>query len=282
MMAIATYTCSGGTCELKWDLSPIEWDSVLCTNENLVGAVSFPTLSMGYDFGGQGISYARTGLGDITDVLSGRLTTLEVTASTVGPALSVAGLHLQAAKLFDLVREGGVNDTTFAYIFREADQITGTNKADILLGYNGNDLIKGQGGNDTVNGGAGNDTVQGGDGADRLIGGKGADSFVFDDRNADGGRADVIVDYTPGTDGLYFAEVTFGEAFASGHALSDLVHLGATAQDAQDFFLVTVITSGYRVFYDADANGAGGKTWIGDIIGPHAPGWIDIAGWEWD
>ena len=111
-----------------------------------------------------------------------------------------------------------------------ANMLNGSARADLIQGQGGNDVLQGRGGKDRFEGGAGNDTLYGGNGADRLAGGDGndlmfggkgadiliggvgkdvmtggagADTFVFlapSDSARTRKRADVITDFTPGSD----------------------------------------------------------------------------------
>ncbi|WP_415896380.1 calcium-binding protein [Neptuniibacter sp. QD57_21] len=74
------------------------------------------------------------------------------------------------------------------------DSLVGSNKADYLFGYSGDDTLKGESGNDRITGGAGNDNLQGG-----------ADSDTYYFNRGDG--QDVIKDTsTSGTDKIVFGE----------------------------------------------------------------------------
>ncbi len=103
-----------------------------------------------------------------------------------------------------------------------SDTLEGSNGEDLLIGGGGQDALLGGGRDDTLmgggaadqlNGGNGDDQLEGGSGADQLIGGggddrleggSGGDEFVFSVLDADFG-ADVVVDFTPGSDRLTFA-----------------------------------------------------------------------------
>jgi Ca2+-binding RTX toxin-like protein len=77
----------------------------------------------------------------------------------------------------------------------------------------GKDSLYGGSGNDTLYGAAGDDTLDGGTGADILAGGPGADTFVI--RAGDGGLsigdADIIYDFTDGTDIIGMSGLNFSD-----------------------------------------------------------------------
>ncbi len=103
------------------------------------------------------------------------------------------------------------------------DTIGGAIGGDTLYGDEGNDLIRGNNGNDLIYGGAGNDTLFGnndsdalyggagadqlsaGEGNDTLTGGTGADTFIFTNADRYDYGANVIMDFTRGTDRIDLA-----------------------------------------------------------------------------
>lgn len=89
------------------------------------------------------------------------------------------------------------------------DLLVGDNGRDVLLGGAGRDVLGGGRGNDVLRGGKGGDTIQGGLGQDIMTGGGGADRFYFAsvDDSASGKKADVIRDFTSGTDKLDLADL---------------------------------------------------------------------------
>jgi Ca2+-binding RTX toxin-like protein len=117
------------------------------------------------------------------------------------------------------------------------DVLTGTALADIITGGAGNDAIVGLAGNDTINGGDGTDTITGGGGVDTMTGGAGADTFAFaalDVFGADGAAvADVIADFTVGTDKLQFT--AFADVVSPQQAAvqAAVTALAAASTDAQ-------------------------------------------------
>lgn len=82
------------------------------------------------------------------------------------------------------------------------DVLLGQAGDDTLLGGAGKDRLLGGNGADVIKGGAGNDVIYGQGGRDVLWGGAGADSFRFAaaSDSKTGGKADVIRDFTSGTD----------------------------------------------------------------------------------
>lgn len=81
-----------------------------------------------------------------------------------------------------------------------ANVITDGTGRDTLFGAAGNDTVISQTGPDKIDGGDGNDRLLIGTGSDTVRGGAGEDMFVFTAASA--GAADVIQDFTPGTDHL--------------------------------------------------------------------------------
>ncbi|MBB4152186.1 serralysin [Sphingomonas jinjuensis] len=111
-------------------------------------------------------------------------------------------------------------------------------------------------GNETAQVIAGNDganTLDGRGGADTLAGGGGADVFAFTTAAASG-NADTILDFQAGIDRIGLATNVFAAVTDSGIQSSEFV-AGTAAQDGDDR-LVYDQASG-RLFFDADANGAG-------------------------
>jgi serralysin len=104
------------------------------------------------------------------------------------------------------------------------DNIRGGKDPDTISGDNGLDFANGNKGNDSVTGGTGTDTLHGGQdddvifgdagddflfgdlGNDTLSGGSGADTFIF---NAQNNGADMITDFTSGTDKIELRSSTF-------------------------------------------------------------------------
>lgn len=72
---------------------------------------------------------------------------------------------------------------------------------DTLTGSTGTDMLIGGAGSDRISGGAGDDIITDGAGRDTLTGGAGADVFIL----AADGQADVITDFTVGTDRIDLA-----------------------------------------------------------------------------
>ena len=108
------------------------------------------------------------------------------------------------------------------------DSLFGDLDNDIINGGEGNDFLVGGKGSDSISGNSGNDVLSGDRDTDILIGGDGADLFVLrryaeaDPFRTSGGvslaNADVIADFTPGTDliglgeGLSFSDLNILEA----------------------------------------------------------------------
>ncbi|TAF52401.1 MAG: DUF4347 domain-containing protein [Oscillatoriales cyanobacterium] len=84
------------------------------------------------------------------------------------------------------------------------DILYGGQDQDILYGGTGNDQLYGDVGNDDLKGDDGNDTLTGGAGEDTLTGGGGSDQFTV----VNDGSIDIITDFVPGTDKLFFPTLT--------------------------------------------------------------------------
>ena len=101
----------------------------------------------------------------------------------------------------DVIRDGGGDNL-----------IIGNDGNDVIHGGAGNDDISAGTGNDWMHGGTGNDWMHGGTGADTFTGGDGEDTFVLEVKGAASlMTADVITDFTSGTDELTFFTATNGK-----------------------------------------------------------------------
>lgn len=87
----------------------------------------------------------------------------------------------------------------FAYIFKDDDNIIGSDFNDLLAGFEGNDYIYGNKGNDQITGGDGDDYLFGGLGDDKLYGGAG------DDYLQENGGGDDLYDGGDGNDMISYA-----------------------------------------------------------------------------
>ncbi|VXD10314.1 calcium-binding protein [Planktothrix paucivesiculata] len=85
---------------------------------------------------------------------------------------------------------------------------------DTLVAGGGNDYLFGGSGSDVLFGEAGNDTLQGGTERDTLVGGEGSDVFLYQFKSdLSGTVADIITDFNPGEDKLFFSRGPGGFAF---------------------------------------------------------------------
>ncbi len=127
---------------------------------------------------------------------------------------------------------------------------TGNSNNNVITGNSGNNILSGLIGNDSLNGGLGNDT---------LTGGTGADHFIFNTALNAAINKDTITDF--GTDDkLDLSHLIFSHLGAVGAlTLTELVS-GAgltTGQDSNDYLVYNTTTG--NLYYDTDANGAGGS-----------------------
>jgi VCBS repeat-containing protein len=111
----------------------------------------------------------------------------------------------------DTIQGGNEDDTLFGNSENDLldgssgnDILYGGQDQDILYGGTGNDQLYGDLGNDELFGGAGDDTLTGGAGDDTLTGGEGSDRFTI----VNDGSIDIITDFVPGTDKLFFPNLT--------------------------------------------------------------------------
>lgn len=154
--------------------------------------------------------------GDGNDTLSGGL----------GADLLIGGAGIDLAVYWnaltpvvvDMMNPAAGTGEAAGDIFREvenlagsqfSDRLSGDNLANSILGMAGNDTIYGRGGDDTLIGGDGNDVLSGGAGNDVLYGGAGRDTFVFE-----AGR-DLVRDFTHGEDRLQIQTVIGGVALTT-------------------------------------------------------------------
>ena len=138
------------------------------------------------------------------------------------------------------------------------ENVDGSNVGnDILTGNAGDNVLNGNGGDDTLAGGAGADTLIGGAGNDVLSGGIGTDVFKFN--TAIGvNNVDTITNFSVVDDTIQLANTVFTQFANTGVLAADMFRSGAGIMTAADFndYLIYDNTSG-KLYYDADANGAG-------------------------
>ena len=93
------------------------------------------------------------------------------------------------------------------------DSLFGGSALDTLFGGEGRDNLYGGNADDHLSGGVGDDTLNGEGGDDSLVGGAGADIFVY----ASG--ADVVTDFEPGIDRIFFDAILWGGSALTGAQL---------------------------------------------------------------
>jgi uncharacterized delta-60 repeat protein len=105
------------------------------------------------------------------------------------------------------------------------EAVNGANLGDAIRGSDNAETLFGNGGNDILEGRGGNDILIGGDGQDMLTGGAGADEFVLDGSAGSAlSLADVITDFTVGTDTLVFdGALSFDDLTISADAAGSIV-----------------------------------------------------------
>ena len=132
------------------------------------------------------------------------------------------------------------------------DTLGGGRGRDLLKGSAGNDKLSGGAGSDILKGGSGADTLDGGRGHDILAGGGGKDAFVFRDTLVKG-KADVILDFKPGTDTILLDHTVFTELGPPGALADSEFHIGSKAQDGDDHIIYNAATG--ALYYDKDGKG---------------------------
>jgi len=117
-----------------------------------------------------------------------------------------------------------------------------------------------------VVGNAGANRIDGKGGADTLKAGSGADAFVFSSALG-AGNIDKIGDYSVTTDTIELENAIFTKLTATGPMLSGWFRANATgtAQDANDHIIYETDTG--KLFYHADANGAGAAIQFATLTG---------------
>ncbi len=163
----------------------------------------------------------------------------------------------------DLIRTGEGNNT-----------VSGGAGNDRITAGSGNDLLQGGDGTDGIVAGAGNDTLSGGAGTDQLTGGLGADNFLFG--AAPDGLADLIRDFRSAEgDRIVLSTAVFSMLSVAGGLDGRLVSApAAVALDADDYLLFDTATR--KLFYDADANGAGAAIVLATLAGVGTLGTGDL------
>jgi len=134
--------------------------------------------------------------------------------------------------------------------------LTGTSGNDILKGTSGADVIRGGAGSDYLYDGLGNDRLDGGSGRDELVGGAGADTFLF---SAPSHGADVISDFTSGTDVIAFLKSAFGNTADFKSMASDPggTSVGVNAGTPTIIFYDGTGGTAPALYYDADGSDNG-------------------------
>jgi Ca2+-binding RTX toxin-like protein len=124
---------------------------------------------------------------------------------------------------------------------------------------------------------SGSDTLAGAGGVDTLWGGAGADTFIFRENGT--ANADVIGDWTSGSDEVALDNAAMGTlgadgAFVAGDARFWSSSTGV-AHDANDRVIYN--TSSGQLYYDADGNGSGAAQLIATFTGSPTVAATDIS-----
>lgn len=189
------------------------------------------------------------------DVLTASALTGNLTVgATSATGVIVGGEGADSITLGDftsVVQGGAGNDTISAAALTAG-------KTASLFGNAGNDLLTGGADNDTINGGEGNDTITGAGGTDSLTGGAGDDVFVFAAANfaattaaALGTAADIITDFTSGSDKIDFGATNLGIVAHTAAAAAGTASISATglaAFHSSDTTLTQKVTAVFSAF----------------------------------
>ena len=159
-----------------------------------------------------------------------------------------------------------------------ADVQTGTAAANTLIGSAKASTLKGLGGADTLKGNGGSDKLFGGTGHDKLTGGSSGDWFIFDSPPT-GANWDHVTDFQHGQDkivldrtGVLFSKLPANGSLDSPVKLkAGILKIGLKATDKNDFLVYDQAHG--KLYYDANANGAGGMNLIAalDKVSGHFP-----------
>ncbi len=142
---------------------------------------------------------------------------------------------------------------------RGSDTITGDGNGNRLEGGSGNDRLDGAGGYDTLVGGAGKDT---------LNGGEGPDTFFFNTAPSKA-NADVVTDFTPGTDHIELDWWIFRALWGGVEDSEFFAAPGAVkAQDDSDRLIYDTLTG--NLYFDPDGTGRSAPQLIATFIGAPA------------
>jgi Ca2+-binding RTX toxin-like protein len=232
--------------------------------ESLFGEADNDTLSGGggNDLldGGAGADNMNGGIGNDTFIVDAAGDVVDETGGNGMDLVQVAfNFNLSNAAMV----KGAVENLTLT---ATAGNGTGNTLANTITGNASNNVLAGLGGNDLLTGAAGVDTLTGGVGIDTLIGGEQNDFFVFNAALSAANR-DVIGDFTNASgnnDTILLENAVMTKLGAGVHALNpNFFRAGTAALDANDFIVYNKANGG--LFYDANANAAGGLTQLATL-----------------
>lgn len=215
-------------------------------NDALTGTAYDDTLS-----GGTGNDTMTGGLGNDTYKVD---SALDVINELAGQGLADS---VKSAVSFDMALKAPNVENLHLNTFLNVNGM-GNASANTIKGGAGNNVLSGAGGNDNLQGFAGNDTLVGGAGNDLLKGGAGNDVFRFNAGLNATTNVDVIQDFVAVNDTIQLENAVFSGLVATGVMNAGMLRAGAgvtTAADANDYIIYNQ-TNG-KLYYDADANGAG-------------------------
>ncbi|PCI41026.1 MAG: hypothetical protein COB46_05190 [Rhodospirillaceae bacterium] len=226
------------------------------------------------------------GAGDDTITVRGGANYLSILGGTGNDELIVYNTEYAALDLAKITDAGGTNTFTMSTFFGgtysmntySAAYATASAGGFTLAKFSGEhaggaitvtalataSILNGSVHNDTLLGGLGNDTIIGGIGNDTLTGGTGADIFTY---TATDQLGDTITDFVDADDTLSFSRAAFNGDGNSDGAL-DVLGTSATSgvtssAAAGEYFIFN--SADNKLFYDADADGAGAGVEVVDI-----------------
>lgn len=203
-------------------------------------------------------SVTISGAGDVNigtgTALGANIDITSLDASLLTGSLTLTATSINAAMIVTL-GNAGTGETNTIITGTAADNISGGSGNDSISTGNGVNFATGGGGNDTLtggtgidelDGGAGIDSITGAEGADSITGGSGVDTIVFTDGTDDAaytGGADVLTDFTSGTDLLHLDLSAFSLNDAAAALAAGSYYEGAAgALTAGTAYMVIVLT----------------------------------------
>jgi Ca2+-binding RTX toxin-like protein len=197
----------------------------------------------------------KLGGGDGNDVLAGGTGADYLNGGLGADTTSYAGAA--AGVIVNLAVPAGNTGEAAGDTFTSIENLEGSGFSDRLTGDAAKNAISGLNGTDVIDGGAGSDA---------LAGGAGKDFFVFT-TVLGASNVDTIADFSAADDTIRLDNAIFSALGATGALLSGYFRANTTgtAQDTDDHIIYETDTG--KLFYDADANGAGAAIQFATLTG---------------